>query len=255
MKIARALPSRATFLSSSGRSRTACDGERTAGLDRSGVLRRIEPLSFDGRFVAIQGWRDSPGTKRRYEVAYLGPRTDGKLKLLDVGEAGASVVGWAGSGTSVRAIVRRGSRWDDQSKPTYLLVDPVTAAVLGPAVAPPSDDETMSPDGKRRVACRKNGATSGMEIVVSDASGGRDRIFSVHEDDGEAVRADCVTWASPRFLRLVSDERLAFIAIETMKMSYLLEAGDPTILHLSPDFQWAVTRDDEGLRAARIIAP
>jgi hypothetical protein len=214
------------------------------------------PISPDGAWIVWKEMKKLPKEKQKigrvgYWSIHVVPTSGGAAKAVDDEGHFFEVIGWTGTGATLKAVVQDGARYDKEVKPTFFTFDPKTGA-RAPLASLPSGitkDETLSPDGKHRVTC-KDGA-----IIVTDAAGGAEKRFPIHADDRKAMEEErCVDWASPRYLRYRID-RLGFVDIETMKLSYTFPPGEEPeqTIAFSEDFAWAAQSTKEGVRLAKVV--
>ncbi len=208
------------------------------------------PISPDGAFIALSAWKPKSKGMGNVRIAYLVPTSEGAAIVVEVKDEPLDVIGWTGTGRTLRAVVQNGLSIDKQAKRSWMSVDPRTGerSVLASPPAGMVKDEALSPDGKRRVTCKAH-----EEIVVTTLATKATSRFIVHPDDRASLTEDCVSWAGSRFLQFGA-ARTGFIDIETMKLSYPFPEGeDVTPLDPNDDFTWAVSTAPEGLRVARIV--
>jgi hypothetical protein len=198
-----------------------------------------EPVSPDGRFIAIESWRPrTDNIQGNYAVIDVFDHRSGVIRRIEIVNESPDPIGWTGAGRDLRLVFLKHRRWDVDHKQEWLLGDPETGT-LTPAEKPPflGDKWTtrVSPDG-RRVA-RLDGQEA---LDITDVATGRKRRFTFHEDDRRFVHDEEFEWVSPRFLLLRLD-RLAFLDAVTLKMSYPLPGKAPSPSHrFSPDFRWVI---------------
>lgn len=203
-----------------------------------------EAWAPDGSFFVVGAYRPTGVGQAMYQVLYLASG-DGKPRgPVDLGQEPIEVV----SITKTRILVRAGRRFGKQAKTSWLAIDPATLQV-SPAAEPPAgtiatdDGIRLSPDKKRSVTCRNEGA----EIAVKELPSGPERVFAVHLDDRADIAAECVSWAGPKRLEYRSNVR-GWLDVDTMKIGGTL---DEEIRGLEYDstFTWVV---ENGLKSARI---
>lgn len=206
-------------------------------------------LSPDGKFFALASFKKKSKGAGGYHVLHFGSvGAPVSRTTFEHGEDWLDVVGWQGSGASLRAVVRSGLAYDKEQKPSWFLVDPSTAASQD--LPAPADEQpnALSPDGKHRYACNRD-----QEIVISDVPSGATRVFPVVPRERHALAEECeLSWRGPRFLEF-SPERTAFIDIESLKLSFpFAEGAEPEDVNYDPDFKWAVATRDSRLAIAPI---
>jgi len=202
-----------------------------------------EPVSPDGRFVAVTTWRPK-ATRGNDSVVHIVDVSSQKEVTVAPPSASVDVVGWQGSGEGLRAIVH-----DRVGNDSYL-VDPVTGK-LGDSVTTPGTDKSVSPDGKRRCELRADGA----ELAFTGADGsGPERVFHVHPDDVGYTKDGSCTWVSPRYV-LIHTDRAALVDADTLKMSYPYGKDDRAAYDPSPDFQWVARSEGGRLQLGRMGSP
>lgn len=212
------------------------------------------PLSPDATWIVWRTLKELPNAKqrkRRYWLLHLAPVSGAAPRTVDEEGHSLEVIGWTGTGATLKAVVQDGLSYDEETKPTWSLLDPKTGARTPIASVPAgvSNDEGVSPDGKHRVICKDG------EIIVTDASGGGAKRVPIHPDDRKALEGEhCVSWASPKYLHYAVD-RLGFIDIDTMKLSFAFPPGEEpkSPLSFSDDFAWAAQTTPEGIRLAKVV--
>jgi len=206
-------------------------------------------LSPDGKVFAIASFKKKAKGAGGFHVLHFG-RVEAPAGVItfEHGEDWLDVVGWQGSGDSLRAVVRSGLDYDEEQKPSWFLVDPTTAASRDLAALDDPQPKTLSPDGKHRYACNKD-----EEIVITDVPGGAKRVFPVVPRERHALAEECeLSWRGPRFLEF-SPERTAFIDVDSLKLSFpFAEGAEPEGINYDPDFKWAVATRDSRLAIAPI---
>jgi hypothetical protein len=261
--VCEALPTSATGMSSDDPQRVwwvepgAKDKQLLLGPEKD-ISVVDPPVSPDGRFVAIQRWKERNGQRGRYTTVTFMDRMGASSKVAELPNESLSASGWQGSGKQLRAVLIA-NRWKiDKNKPEVVyLADPTTGKIAQASGVPIPDSETrpVSPDGRRRAE------VEGKErLVVVDLVTREKRIFQFHEDDYPFIGEGCVKWAGPRYLQLNAG-RLALIDIQSMKMNYpvpRVAAGTSASYTFSPDFRWVLCQKEEGEKAGlylgRILA-
>ena len=106
-----------------------------------------------------------------------------------------------------------------------------------------------SPDGSRTAAVEGND-----KLTITTVKTGEKQSFTFHEDDRRFVDDECFQWVSPRYL-LLHLNLPAFLAVQSMKMSYPLPRQDETHSHsFSPDFQWVVwQKPNDGIYLGPVV--
>jgi hypothetical protein len=213
------------------------------------------PLSPDGAWIAWRSLKKVPKEKQKngrigHWILHVAPASGGAAKVVEEEGHSLDVVGWAGAGTTLKAVVQDGASYEKEP-PTWSLLDPKSGARTPIASAPASvrKDEALSPDGKHRVVC-KDGA-----IVVTPTAGGGEKRVAIHPDDRKALAEEhCVSWATSKYLHYAVD-RLAFIDIDTMKLSFVFPVGEEprAAPSFTDDFAWAVQTTPEGIRLAKVV--
>jgi hypothetical protein len=215
------------------------------------------PVSPGGAYVAITEWKKKSATEPgAYRAVHFVPTAASENAAtkeagasIDLRGVDADVVAWTGRREDLRAIVREGGTLDPKNQ-RYAVVDPRTGArkaLPGPPGSVQTDD-SLSPDGKRRVRC-----VGAKAIVVTDVATGAARRFDVHASDQRAIGSDCVGWASRRYLAYHAG-RPAFLDSETMKLSYPFARGEePPGLSYDATLTWAIASDASGIKAARVV--
>ena len=208
-----------------------------------------EAWAPDGSFFVVGAYQPTGVGKASYQVLYL-VGTEGKPRgPVDLGPDPIEVVSIA----KTRILVRAGRRFGKEAKTSWLAVDPATLRV-SPAAAPPSgtvasdDGLRLSPDQKRSVTCRKEGA----EIVVKELPSGPERVFAVHADDRADIAAECVSWAGPKRLEYRSNVR-GWLNVDTMKIGGTLDE-DVRGLEYDRSFTWVVENGPKSARIGRITS-
>lgn len=217
------------------------------------------PVSPDGRFVAIERWKERSSQRGRYTVVTFLNRSDRTTKTVELPNEILHASGWQGSGNQLRCIVIA-NRWkiaDDKPEVVYL-ADPATGKLALASDVPVADDETrpVSPDAKHRAEIE------GKErLVVVDLDTLDKRVFRFHEDDLPFVGEGCVRWAGSRYLQF-NTNRLSLIDIDSMKMNYPTPKSAPGTsvwYTFSPDFRWVLWQKEEneksGLYLGRVVNP
>jgi hypothetical protein len=216
------------------------------------------PLSPDGRYVAMQTYRDNPNGKGRYAVLLLLDRNSGEVKTVDIPGQSLSVTGWRAKGVSFQAIATA-NRWEsDKALRKVYSVDPATGEFEQvSSVDATSSAKLTSPNGKyeSRIA--------GMELVLTERDTGHERRFQFHEDDRRFVSEECVKWVNSRYLQF-HGPRLALIDVSTLKMNYPAPVEKDKKFRsygyqFSRDFQWVLYQRDgissEGLQLGKVQMP
>jgi hypothetical protein len=203
-----------------------------------------KPISSDGTLIAITEWRPRtdglPGNK---SVIHLLDRQSGASKTIELEDQSPEPIGWIGSGLETRLVCLKCHRWEVDQPQEWFLADPLTGGV-SPAEHPPLPEDQskrrLSPDGSLAVSLEKSASLS-----IDDVQTGVKRTFTFHEDDQRLVHEGVFQWVSPRYLQLYLN-RLAFLDVNTLKMSYPLAKDDESHGHtFSPDFKWVVFHDSE----------
>lgn len=206
-------------------------------------------VSSDGKFVALASFRKKAKGPGGYQVLHfvsVDAPTSNTTFAHD--EEWLDVVGWQGSGTSLRAVVQSGLSYDKEQKTSWFLVDPKTGTRSDQDL-PVDAAKTLSPDGKRRYSCNKD-----EEILITDVVSGVARSFPVVPRERHALAEGCeLTWRGSRFLEF-SPERTAFIDVDSLKLSFPFEEGaEPEGLNYDTTFRWAVATRDSRLAIAPIV--
>jgi hypothetical protein len=215
------------------------------------------PASPDGRYVAINRWKERREKQGRERITTILDRKNRSSAAIELPNEIIDITGWRGSGQELRAVVVA-NRWKtDKDKPEVVyLADPKTGKLTRSNEAADFDDDALitSPDGLHRAEIKQKES-----LVIVDLTTGEKRTFRFHEDDLPYVDAGCVKWAGSGYLQF-NPGRLAFIDIHTMKMNYPVilrnAAGNCTSHTFSPDFRWVVYHkelgDELGLYLGRV---
>jgi hypothetical protein len=221
------------------------------------------PASPDGRFVAINRWKDRAGRRGSYTTVTFIDRRGGTSTTAEIPDTSLDVVAWRGSGSELRAVLST-DRWRiDTTHPEMIfLADPSTGSLI--ETNDPSlrgiGNNSVSPDGRHRVEIAGK-----YNLVVVDLKTNAKHVFNVHEDDIPYVEEhlldaiDFLEWAGPDYLKF-NPGRLALININSMKMSYPIPRKPPgasALYTFSPDFRWVLINkeqdDKAGLYLGRVL--
>jgi hypothetical protein len=214
-----------------------------------------KPVSPDGRFIVIKDWRPrTDGNRGNYSVIHVLDRQAGTTQTIELVNQSPEPIGWVGIGKDLRLVFLKSHRWDKDQKQEWYLGEPETGNYAPTEKSPlPSDEwsRRQSPDG---------GLVAGIEgkdkLVITDVKTGQKRSFAFHEDDRRVVHEECFQWVNPRYL-LLHLNRLAFLDVQTLKMSYPLPIKDESRSHtFSPDFKWVLWQvPDDRLYVSPIVMP
>lgn len=221
-----------------------------------------KPLSPDGRYILVVKQSNSRRGQPNPDVFYSYDVQACQARAVELPDR-SRCVGWTESAGDVRAVIVVGSQFEPQGPklPKAFLLDPATGATeampegrMTSFVAATGPD--ISPDGKFRISL-----TPHEQFTITNVASGEVRAFIFHEDDRRSAGEYCLEWKDPRFIAF-DPGRQAFIDIQTMKMSYLGEPGEPRF-QFSPDFRWAIldrssasgTDAGSDLQIGRIVSP
>lgn len=209
-------------------------------------------ISPDGELVLVEDLVDNPGGKTPLKhVLYVVDRAGAAKGPIDLG-AGWQAVAIEPASKGSKILVRKGYSWEKASI-SYVVVDPKTGAVT-PASAPASsasddDERFLSPDGKRRIACREDA------IVITELATQKETRFAVFDGDRKAIEARCVEWASDRYILYQSDWT-GLLDTETMKISELAVPGiEEGRLRFDRRFENVVHEQGGTARVGRVELP
>ena len=229
--------------------------ELTGPWERKNFLLPSTPVSPDGRFIAITSWQPrTDGKPGNYSVIHVYDRQARAAHTIKMPNQSIEQVGWVNTDNNLRLVFLTGDRRDKDQKKEWFLGEPETGKYAPSEKSPLMTDEggqRLSPDG--RLAASVEGTES---LTITDVKTNAKRSFKFHEDDRRYVTEDGFQWVSPRYLRLDLG-RLAFLDIQTLKMSYPLATKDPSAGHtFSPDFKWVVwQKPEDGLYVSPVVVP
>ena len=203
-------------------------------------------LSPDGKFSALDFPVETRGKLESHSLLYFVNADDpSRSASFSKPPAVLDVVGWQGSAEALRAIVRDLPL--PSRRPQFWLVDPRSGAATELAQPPAGPDFALSPDGKHRYSSNKD-----EELVITDLATGVARKFPVAPRERYNFNGQEPRWHGSRYLEF-SPERLGFIDIETLKLSFFLEQeSEHDSIEFDPTFTWAVTVDESQLEIAAI---
>jgi len=214
-----------------------------------------KPLSPDGRFVVITNWRPrTDGNRGNYSVIHILHLMSDTTQTIELVNQSPEPIGWIGSGKDLRLVFLKSHRWEKDQKHEWFLGDPETGKHTPAEKSPLGGDESarrLSPDGALVAAVEGKD-----KLTITDLKTGEKRSFTFHEDDRRFVHEEGFQWVSSRYLRLHLN-RLAFLDVQTLKMSYPLTKKDASRSHtFSPDFKWVLWQGhDEGLYVSPVVMP
>lgn len=212
-------------------------------------------VSPDGRFVVITDWRPRrDGNRGNYSVIHVLHLMSGTTQTIELVNHSPEPIGWIGSGKDLRLVFRKAHRWEKDQKQAWFLGDPETGKYTPAEKSPLAGDEfarRLSPDGALVAAVEGKD-----KLTITDVNTRQVRSIAFHEDDLRFVYDECFQWVSPRYLLLHLD-RLIFLDVQTMKMSYPLARKDDSRGHtFSPDFKWILwQKPDDGLHISAVVMP
>jgi hypothetical protein len=211
------------------------------------------PVSPDGRFIVIKDWRPrTDGNRGNYSVISVLNREAGTTRSIELPNQTPDPIGWVGTGKELRLVFFKNHRWEKDMRQECYLGEPETGRYVPSEKSPlPSDEwvRRVSPDGSLVAAVEEKG-----KLTITNVKTGLKRIFTFHEDDRRFVHEQGFQWVTPRYL-LMHLNRLAFLDIQTLKMSYPLEKKNESHSHtFSPDFKWVLWRNsDDGLYVSPVV--
>lgn len=214
-----------------------------------------KPVSPDGRFVVITSWRSrADGNRGNYSVIHVLHLMSGTMQTIELVNHSLEPIGWFGSGKDLRLVFLKDHRWDRDKTQEWFLGEPETGKYAPAEKSPLVSDELarrLSPDG---------GLVAVVEgkdrLTITDVKTRQVRSLVFHEDDHRFVHEEGFEWVSPRYL-LLHLNRLVFLDVQTMKMSYPLGKEDESRSHtFSPDFRWVLWQEpDGGLHLSTVVIP
>jgi len=205
------------------------------------------PLSPNGRFLAIQGARPRPKGEGNYSVIYIHNPQKNHTATIDWPDQGQEQslqhVGWTGPAHLPRLVFQKGRIWGDGKK-EYFEADPVSGQFQPSAW---NADRSVSPDGAFVAELEDDD-----KLAITDVATNERRLFTFHEADRRNVCKGCFRWVSPRYLILEFTRRL-FLDVRTLKMNYVVPGGGRNTYTLSPDFQWALWQEEDGIYLSPVV--
>jgi hypothetical protein len=214
-----------------------------------------KPVSADGRFIAITNWRPrTDGNRGNYSVIHIFDGKVGSTQTIEIVNQSLDPITWVGAGNDLRLVFLKGHRWEKEKKRVWYLGEPETGKYVLAEKSPVTSDgwtRRVSPDGALVAAVERKD-----KLTITEVKTGQTRTFNFHEDDRRFAHEESFQWVSPRYLHLHLD-RLAFLDVQTMKMSYPLVKKDESQSHtFSKDFKWVLWQQPEvGLYVSPIVLP
>lgn len=209
------------------------------------------PFAPGASHVAIKQW--APGSGRRLEaVVHLLHVGSGESRAFRVPGVSLDVLGWRSGSGEPRALLvgDEGNEEQPFDQRRAWLADPATGELV------PVDPAELPDLDPHRCGSRIARIAGDDRLLVTDLETREERAFTFSEEDRDSVEPGCVEWVSPRYL-FFSGERLAFIDVESMKMSFPLprEEGRPR-LHFDRAFgRVAIEVPLETIELGRIVLP
>jgi hypothetical protein len=198
-----------------------------------------KPVSPDGRFIAIRGSHArKDGARGVSHAIYLLDLEAESTQSIEAGPSWPEPLIWVGTGSGLRLAFHKTSTFFQKVTQEWYLADPATGKSAASQNPPVSSDELsghLSSDGA--LVASLKGKES---LLITEVKTGQKRRFTFHRDDRSFVYDEVFEWVSPRYLLLHLD-RIAFLDVATMKMSYPLPKKDDSYGHIfSPDFNWVL---------------
>jgi hypothetical protein len=230
--------------------------ELRGGWDTASFHIEEKLRSPDGQFVVFSSSRRRTDLSQgNYSVIHILKCQTGGIRTIELSNQTPDPIGWVGSGKDLRIAFLKNHRWERDKKQEWFLGEPETGKFEPVEKSPlPSDEWTsrQSPDQNLVASIEKKS-----ELIITDLKTGKNQSLTFHEDDRRFVHEDGgFQWVSPRYL-LLHLNRMVFLDVKTMKMSYPLPKKDESHGHIfSPDFKWVLwQKANEGLYLSPVITP